>query len=102
MSLTLTRQWSVTTHAYQFMLKDEIDAKLLEETRGLVAKWEKTGLLDKNAVDKNPNLAILLESHSTLVMDDGTRINYMTEQEKNQKLKEYYERVTKHETQIAT
>lgn len=75
---------------YRSMLKDEIDAKLLEETRGLVAKWEKTGLLDKAATDRNPNMAILLESHSTLILDDGTRIDYMTEEEKQRKLDDYY------------
>lgn len=78
------------------MLKDEIDAKLREKTRRLVKKWG-----DLRLVTDPKDFPILKESHSTLIMQDGTRINYMTEDEKQQKLKEYYERVTKHETQVA-
>jgi hypothetical protein len=67
--------------------------KLLEDTKGLVAKWEKTGLLDRITDDlhPNPNMAILLPSCSTLIFDDGYRIDYMTEEEKERKLKEYEE-----------
>ena len=72
-------------------LKTEAGKKLLKETRGLVAKWDKSGLLDPANTDKKGRpMAVLLESHSTLVMEDGTRIDYMTEEEKQQKLKSYY------------
>jgi len=65
----------------------------LKETKDLVAKWEKTGLLDniKGDLDPNPKMAILLPSYSTLIFDDGYRIDYMTEEEKERKLKEYQE-----------
>ena len=67
------------------------EEKLKEECKGLVEKWSKTGLLDGlNSDLENSNMAILTESNSTLIMEDGYRIDYMTEEEKEQKLKEYY------------
>ena len=74
------------------MLKTEAGKRLLEETRGLVKKWDKTGLLDglRNDIDKS-KMSVILESHSTLIMEDGTRINYFTPEERERKLKEYYE-----------
>ena len=39
--------------------------RLMQETRGLMAKWEKTGLLEglKSDVDKS-NMAVLLENQA--------------------------------------
>jgi hypothetical protein len=79
------------------------EKNLSEETRALVEKWEKSGLLDKNAIDKNQKMAILLASYSTLIMEDGTRIDYMNEEEKQKKLKEYnYGKFTKNAAQSPT
>jgi len=57
---------------------------LREETRGLVKKWENVQLSDPK------DMPVLIESHSTLIMEDGTRIDYTTEEEKQEKLRNYY------------
>jgi hypothetical protein len=76
------------------MMKTPAGRKLLEETRGLVAKWDKTGLLDglKSDIEKT-NMAILLPPQSSLHFDDGTVITYGDEAERDTKLKEYYAKV---------
>jgi CRISPR/Cas system CMR-associated protein Cmr5 small subunit len=44
--------------------------RLMEETKGLVAKWDKTGLLDgiKNDIDKS-NMAVLIESEPKQIIE---------------------------------
>lgn len=91
------RRWSVTILAHQFMTLTEEMAKtpagrkLLEDTKGLVKKWDKTGLLDgiKSDIEKT-NMAILLPPQSSLHFDDGTVITYGDDEERDRKLKEYY------------
>ena len=50
----------------------DITERLMEETKGLVAKWDKTGLLDgiKNDVDKS-NMSVLIESESKQIIVDA-------------------------------
>ena len=66
--------------------------RLMEETRGLVVKWDKKGLLNGLTNEDTSSMDILTESHSSLLFDDGTQIDYFTEEEKQQKLKSYYEK----------
>jgi predicted RNA-binding protein associated with RNAse of E/G family len=66
--------------------------RLMEETRGLVAKWDKKGLLNGLTNEDTSSMDILTESHSSLLFDDGTQIDYFTEEEKQQKLKKYYDK----------
>ncbi len=45
--------------------------RLMEETKGLVAKWDKTGLLDGIKDDINPSkMAVLLESQPKQIIDE--------------------------------
>ena len=48
--------------------------KLMSETRGLVSKWEKTGLLEgiKNDMEKS-HMSILLENQAKQLIDEATR-----------------------------
>lgn len=48
--------------------------KLMTETRGLVSKWEKTGLLEgiKNDMEKS-HMSILLENQAKQLIDEATR-----------------------------
>jgi len=48
--------------------------KLMSETRGLVTKWEKTGLLEgiKNDMEKS-HMSILLENQAKQLIDEATR-----------------------------
>jgi hypothetical protein len=48
-------------------------ARLMQETRGLVAKWDKTGLLEglKTDVEKS-NMAILLENQAKQLIDEAS------------------------------
>ena len=48
-------------------------ARLLQETRGLVTKWEKTGLLEglKNQVDKS-NMSVLLENQAKQLIEESS------------------------------
>jgi hypothetical protein len=47
--------------------------RLMQETRGLVAKWDKTGLLEslKNDVEKS-NMAVLLENQAKQLIEEAT------------------------------
>ena len=49
-------------------------AKLMTETRGLVSKWEKTGLLEgiKSDMEKS-HMSILLENQAKQLIDEATR-----------------------------
>jgi len=49
-------------------------AKLMSETRGLVSKWEKTGLLEgiKSDMEKS-HMSILLENQAKQLIDEATR-----------------------------
>lgn len=48
-------------------------ARLMQETRGLVTKWEKTGLLEglKNDVEKS-NMAVLLENQAKQLIEESS------------------------------
>jgi len=48
-------------------------ARLMAETRGLVSKWEKTGLLEglKNDVEKS-NMSVLLENQAKQLIEEST------------------------------
>jgi len=48
-------------------------ARLLQETRGLVTKWEKTGLLEglKNQVEKS-NMSVLLENQAKQLIEESS------------------------------
>ncbi len=48
-------------------------ARLMQETRGLVTKWDKTGLLEglKSDVDKS-NMAVLLENQAKQLIEEAT------------------------------
>jgi hypothetical protein len=48
--------------------------RLMQETRGLVAKWDKTGLLEglKSDVEKS-NMAVLLENQAKQLIDEATQ-----------------------------
>ena len=48
-------------------------ARLMQETRGLVTKWDKTGLLDgiKSDIDKS-NMAVLLENQAKQLIEEAT------------------------------
>jgi len=48
-------------------------ARLMQETRGLVTRWDKTGLLDglKNDIEKS-NMAVLLENQAKQLIDEVT------------------------------
>ena len=62
---------------------NKIDAILLKETRDLVDKWNASTLFSTSSVPP-----VILESVSTLIID-GCRIDYKTEEEKKEKLKDY-------------
>jgi hypothetical protein len=49
-------------------------ARLMQETRGLVSKWEKTGLLEglKNDVERS-NMAVLLENQAKQLIEEATQ-----------------------------
>ena len=48
--------------------------KLMAETRGLVSKWEKTGLLEGIGTDtEKSGMAILLENQAKQLIDEGSR-----------------------------
>ena len=48
-------------------------ARLMQETRGLVTKWDKTGLLDgiKSDIEKS-NMAVLLENQAKQLIEEAT------------------------------
>lgn len=48
-------------------------ARLMQETRGLMAKWDKTGLLEgiKSDIDKS-NMAVLLENQAKQLIEEAT------------------------------
>jgi hypothetical protein len=48
-------------------------ARLMQETRGLVSKWEKTGLLEglKNDIEKS-NMSVLLENQAKQLIEEST------------------------------
>lgn len=48
-------------------------ARLMQETRGLVSKWEKTGLLEglKNDIEKS-NMSVLLESQAKQLIEESS------------------------------
>lgn len=48
-------------------------ARLMQETRGLVSKWSKTGLLEglRSDIDKS-NMAVLLENQAKQLIDEAT------------------------------
>ena len=48
-------------------------ARLMQETRGLVTKWDKTGLLEgiKSDVEKS-NMAVLLENQAKQLIEEAT------------------------------
>ena len=48
--------------------------RLMQETRGLVAKWDKTGLLEglKNDMEKS-NMSVLLENQAKQLIDEATQ-----------------------------
>ena len=48
-------------------------ARLLQETRGLVTKWDKTGLLEglKNQVEKS-NMSVLLENQAKQLIEESS------------------------------
>lgn len=48
-------------------------ARLMQETRGLVTKWDKTGLLDgiKSDIDKS-NMSVLLENQAKQLIEEAT------------------------------
>jgi hypothetical protein len=51
-------------------VKEHINQKLMKETEGLVAKWEKTGLLDGKLSDTaSCNMAVLIESESKQIIE---------------------------------
>jgi 23S rRNA maturation-related 3'-5' exoribonuclease YhaM len=52
----------------------DIKDRLMEETKGLVAKWDKTGLLDgiKNDIDKS-EMSVLIESEPKQIIVDYPR-----------------------------
>ena len=49
-------------------------ARLMQETRGLVSKWEKTGLLEglKNEMEKS-NMAVLLENQAKQLIEEASQ-----------------------------
>lgn len=49
-------------------------ARLMQETRGLVSKWDKTGLLEglKNDMEKS-NMAVLLENQAKQLIEEATQ-----------------------------
>jgi hypothetical protein len=49
--------------------------RLMQETRGLVAKWDRTGLLEglKNDVEKS-NMAVLLENQAKQLIDESSQV----------------------------
>jgi hypothetical protein len=53
----------------------EIEERLKKETRGLIKKWEKTGLLDgiKSDIEKT-NMAVLIESKPCIIMENSEKI----------------------------
>ena len=58
------------------LLKDSQNPqqKLMAETRGLVSKWEKTGLLEGIGTDtEKSGMAILLENQAKQLIDEGSR-----------------------------
>lgn len=57
--------------ACETSVQDAAKQRLMEETKGLVKKWEKTGLLDgiKNDIDKS-NLSVLIESQPKQLIDE--------------------------------
>lgn len=49
-------------------------ARLMQETRGLVSKWEKTGLLEGITTDtEKSGMSILLENQAKQLIDESTR-----------------------------
>jgi hypothetical protein len=56
--------------------------QLMSQTRGLVAKWEKTGLLEgvKNDMEKS-HMSILLENQAKQLIDEATRTGTSTNSE---------------------
>ena len=48
-------------------------ARLMQETRGLVTKWDKTGLLDgiKSDIEKS-NMSVLLENQAKQLIEEAT------------------------------
>lgn len=48
-------------------------ARLMQETRGLVSKWEKTGLLEglKNDIEKS-NMSVMLENQAKQLIEEST------------------------------
>jgi hypothetical protein len=57
------------------MTIEEAEAKLLEETRGLVKKWAASGLLDKKALEDTSSMAILLESNPQPIFEEYNERN---------------------------
>ena len=63
------------------LLKDSQNPqqKLMAETRGLVSKWEKTGLLEGIGTDtEKSGMAILLENQAKQLIDEGSRTGTST------------------------
>jgi hypothetical protein len=47
---------------------------MLEQTRGLKAKWEKTGLLENSGTETNKHgMAVLLENQAKQLLDESTK-----------------------------
>ena len=48
-------------------------ARLMAETRGLVSKWEKTGLLEglRNDIEKS-NMSVLLENQAKQLIEESS------------------------------
>jgi hypothetical protein len=57
-------------------------ARLMQETRGLVTKWDKTGLLEgiKSDVEKS-NMAVLLENQAKQLIEEATSTGTSTNSE---------------------
>jgi len=57
-------------------------ARLMQETRGLVSKWDKTGLLEgiKSDIEKS-NMSILLESQAKQLIEEATQTGTSTNSE---------------------
>jgi hypothetical protein len=57
-------------------------ARLMQETRGLVAKWEKTGLLEglRNDVEKS-NMSVLLENQAKQLIEEASSTGTSTNSE---------------------
>jgi hypothetical protein len=57
-------------------------ARLMAETRGLVTKWEKTGLLEGITTDtEKSGMSILLENQAKQLIDEASRTGTSTNSE---------------------